>query len=269
MPGKVGLALGAGSAKGFAHIGVLQEFEKNHIPIDMIAGSSMGAIIGAIYAVGTDLDLLQRFIRTINVREYLDLINPVTGGLGLVRGDRVEELIRVLTHDKDFSQTRIPFLCVAVDAAEGRLAVLDQGKLHKSVRASMSIPGIFTPAEVNGRMYVDGGVIDRVPCHVLKDAGMDVVIGVDVGYRGGGFDLSSSNPYQQINHTLDIMQWEITKLRMSDADILLLPQVRELVKGRISLAGSDACIEEGRRVAREALPRILQLLEENGIPLTE
>ena len=267
MPGKVGLALGAGSAKGFAHIGVLQVLEENHIPVDMISGSSMGAIIGSIYAVGTNLSLLRQFIRTINVRDYLDLSNPVSGGL--VRGDRIEELIRVFTHNKDFGQTRIPFLCVAVDAEKGELVVLNEGKLHKSVRASMSIPGIFTPAEVDGHFYVDGGIIDRVPCRVLKEHGMDVVIGVDVGYRGGGFDLSVSNPYQQINHTLDIMQWEITKLRTIDADIVLIPHVRELVKGRISISGSDACVEEGRRVTREALPEILRILEEKGIPLRQ
>ena len=107
MRKKVGLALGAGSAKGFAHIGVLQALEKAGIPVDMISGSSMGAIIGGIYSVGTDLDMLQRFITSIKLYDYLDVKLPLTGGL--LKGERLQELVRVFTHNKTFAKTKTPF----------------------------------------------------------------------------------------------------------------------------------------------------------------
>lgn len=261
---KVGLALGAGSTKGFAHIGVLQVLEENHIPIDLVAGSSIGAIVGGIYAAGTDLRLLERFALQLNLREYLDVGRPRSGGL--LRGDRLEELIALLTHRADFAHTRIPFYSVAVDAAMGEAVVLHSGPVSRAVRASMSIPGIFMPVEINGRMYVDGGVIERIPCRALREAGADVVIGVDVGYTGGYYDVSGMNAYEYINRSIDIMQWEMAKLRREDADVMLVPQVL-FVRGHFDTKTAREVIEEGRRVAREALPEIRAALERAGIPL--
>ncbi|MDP3448847.1 MAG: patatin-like phospholipase family protein, partial [Eubacteriales bacterium] len=127
MRKKLGLALGAGSTRGFAHIGVLQELDKAGIHIDMISGSSMGAIIGGIYSVGTDLYLLERFIKSIKLYDYLDVKLTLSGGL--LRGDRLEGLVRTLTHNKTFAETKTPFCCVAVDAETGKLDVLDEGPL--------------------------------------------------------------------------------------------------------------------------------------------
>ena len=149
MRKKVGLALGAGSTKGFAHIGVLQVLEENGVPVDMVAGSSIGAIVGAIYAVGSDLYLLGKYLASFNIRSYLDLKSPLSGGL--IKGERLRELIRIFTHDKTFAETKVPFCCVAVDAEAARLEVLESGFLHDAVRASMSIPAIFEPARLEGK----------------------------------------------------------------------------------------------------------------------
>lgn len=262
---KVGLALGAGSTKGFAHVGVLQVLEKAHIPIDLLSGCSMGAIIGAIYAAGTDLSMLEKFILSVNPRDYKDFALPTSGGL--LHGERLSELIRLLTHNFSFSETRIPFCCVATDMSTGELVTLEQGKLYESVRASMSIPGVFTPVELNGHTLADGGLVDRVPCQALRDRGADLVIGVDVGYHGGRVE-HGSNPYVQINRMIEIMQWEITKLKAVRADVRIEPDVLFL-HGVFDTSNTRACIEEGRRAATTALPQILELLQQNGIPLKQ
>lgn len=258
MRKKVGLALGAGSAKGFAHIGVLQALDEAGITVDMISGSSMGAIIGGIYSVGTDLDLLEKFIKSIKLYEYLDVKMPLTGGL--LKGERLEELIRVFTHDKTFAETKIPFCCVVVDAEAGKLDVLEKGPLHESIRASMSMPGFFEPVQLNGKTYIDGGVLERVPCKTLRDHGMDVVIGVDVGYHGDRKDVSDFGAYSMLNHTISLMQWELTKYRREEADIMLVPEVL-FVNGRFQTDQAGATIEEGRRALKEALPAIRKLIE--------
>jgi len=257
MGKKIGLALGAGSTKGFAHIGVLQTLEEAGIAVDMISGSSMGAIIGAIYSVGTDLDMLERFILSLNLRGYLDVQFPLSNGL--LRGEKIEELIRLFTHGKTFMETKIPFCCVAVDAETGKLDVLEDGLLHEAVRASMSIPAIFEPKEFNGRTYIDGGVLERVPCKCLRDRGMDVVIGVDVGYHGDPVDVAGMNAYQLMNRTISIMQWEMTKFRCEEADVTLIPEVL-FVKGRFQTDQAGDCMEEGRRAVQEALPKIRALI---------
>lgn len=258
MKKKVGLALGAGSAKGFAHIGVLQALEEAGIGIDMISGSSMGAIIGGIYSVGTDLAMLERFITSIKLYDYLDVKLPLNGGL--LKGERLQDLIRVLTHNKTFAETKIPFCCVVVDAETGKLDVLEEGPLHESIRASMSMPAFFEPVPLNGKIYIDGGVLERVPCKTLRDHGMDVVIGVDVGYHGDIKDVSDFGAYSMLNHTISIMQWELTKYRREEADIMLVPEVL-FVSGRFQTDQAGATIEEGRRSTLEAIPAIRKLLE--------
>ncbi len=259
MTKKLGLALGAGSAKGFAHIGVLQELDAAGISIDMISGSSMGAIVGGIYSVGTDLNLLEKFITSINLYSYLDLRLPLSAGL--IKGEKIQELVRIFTHNKTFAQTKTPFCCVAVDAEAGKLDVLEDGPLHESIRASMSIPAFFEPTHINGKTYIDGGVLERVPCKALRDHGMDVVIGVDVGYRGDAKDVSDMGVYSLMNHTISIMQWELTKFRREEADVMLMPEVL-FVKGRFQTDQAGESIAEGRRVTRGALPTIRALLQE-------
>ncbi|MEA5048920.1 MAG: patatin-like phospholipase family protein [Eubacteriales bacterium] len=259
MTKKLGLALGAGSSKGFAHIGVLQELETAGIKPDMISGCSMGAVIGGIYSVGTDLNLLEKFITSISLYGYLDLNLPLSAGL--IKGEKLEELIRIFTHNKTFAETKTPFCCVAVDAETAKLDVLEEGPLHDSIRASMSIPAIFEPVRLNGKTYIDGGVLERVPCKTLRDHGMDVVIGVDVGYHGDLKDVSGMSVYQLMNHTISIMQWELTKFRRQEADVMLVPEVL-FVKGRFQTDQAGDCITEGRRAVRRALPRIRALLAE-------
>lgn len=264
---KVGLALGSGGTKGFAHIGVLQALEENGVPIDIVAGTSAGAIIGAFYAVGTNLDMLARYFCSVNARDLIDVTVPRTGKGGVIKGELMEEMIRLFTHDKSFEETKIPFLCIAVDAETGETIVFQSGKkLHECVRASMAIPGVFTPVRIDGRLCVDGGVLERVPCAPLREAGADVVIGVDVGYRGEVRRLDRLKVRGVLDNVIDIMQWEITKLRLESADITIVPRPYGMVK-TFSTGNAMKCILEGKRAAEDALPAIFKILEEKNIPL--
>ncbi len=259
---RFGLALGAGGTKGFAHIGVLQVLTEHGIVPDMVAGSSSGAIVGSVYCIGTDLKRLEQFVTGISIRQYMDFPNPFSAGL--LKGDRFEELLRLLTHDKAFGETLIPFLCTAVDAELGRLDILDRGKLYRAVRASMSIPGIFRPAELDGRYYVDGGVIERVPCKALRDRGMDVVVGVDVGYQGEPVKPESMSAAEQVNQTIRIMQKEMMRYRRSQADLMLVPKV-QYIRGPFQMDYAAESIAEGRRACMEALPEIIRLTGQGSL----
>ena len=254
---KLGLALGAGSSKGFAHIGVLQVLTENKIPISMIAGSSMGAVIGGIYASGGDMHILEKYIKTLNLYEKVDL--SLNGGL--IKGEKFEELIRIFTHDYSIGDTPIPFYCSAVNIRTGELYEFEKGKLHRAIRASMSIPGLFQPVNIDNEIYVDAGVISRVPSELIIKHGADVILGVDVGYRGEGFIGDEINPYNVINHSFDILQWEKMKIQRNREDILLLPKVR-FVKGRFSTDSITEVVQEGRRVATEALGKLRELLDD-------
>lgn len=260
MTRKIGLALGSGGVKGIAHIGVLQVLEENAIPIHVISGCSAGAIIGAIYAVGTDLNMLGKFFSVIEGRDMLDVTLPRAGKGGLFKGERMQELIRVLTHSKTFEQADIPFYCVAVDLETGELVTFREGMLHEAVRASMSIPGVFMPVRVGGKLYVDGGLLERVPSTPLREAGADVIIGVDVGYRGELAQIERPTTRSIVDRTMDIAMWEIARLRQDHVDVMITPQVRELMKG-FSTAHTEECIAEGRRAAEEMLPRIWDAID--------
>jgi NTE family protein len=163
------------------HISSASGIEAAGIKPDMIAGSSMGAVIGGIYSVGP-IWTAGKVITSISLYGYLDLNLPLSAGL--MKGEKLEELVRIFTHNKTFAETKTPFCCVAVMRKRRETGCAGEGPLHDSIRASMSIPAIFEPVRLNGRTYIDGGVLERVPCKALRDRGMDVVIGVDVGITG-------------------------------------------------------------------------------------
>jgi len=208
---KVGLVLGGGGAKGAAEVGVLKAIERAGIPVDYIAGTSIGSIVGSLYAAGYNAAALdsmfcqQEWLGLMTDRRsdlgnepykvkdgvtYIfgfpvmgDLNRDDIGGFGVMRGEKVEHLIDSMVQRKgcrDFSSLRIPFSCVAADFRQAREVVLNQGKLSTCVRASMSIPGIFKPVNYDGIKLVDGGMLNNLPVDVVKAMGADIVIAVDL-----------------------------------------------------------------------------------------
>lgn len=259
MTKTLGLALGAGSAKGLAHIGLLQVFEEENIPVSFIAGSSMGAVVGGIYACGTDIAMAGKVIPLLDAKEYFDWGTPKNGGV--MRGERFDELVKLLTKDMEFSELKIPFASVAVDLYSGRLIVQQEGKVHDALRGSYAIPGIFRPHPWKGMMLVDGGVISRVPCDAVRQMGADVVVGVDVGYRGieNRYDLPLEKTVDYLYASMRIMQWELAKFQEREADLIIAPYVWDLDSN--SLEDAAEIIDRGRKAAREALPKVRELLE--------
>lgn len=178
---KFGLALGSGSARGMAHIGVIQVLEAYHIPIDMIAGTSIGSVVGSIYATGASVKQMKEAALSMKRSKTISLIDPTLPHSGLLSGNRIEEILnKIALKDKNFNDLKIPFAAVATDIKTGAKVILNQGSVIKAVRASISIPGIFTPAKYQDYYLVDGGVVDPVPVDVVQKMGADVIIAVSL-----------------------------------------------------------------------------------------
>ncbi len=253
---KVGLCLGSGGARGLAHVGVLQVLEENGIVPDVISGCSAGAIFGAIYAAGTNLYLLEKYLGTVDAKTIIDLGIPIQGGF--LSGDKIEEVVMTLTHDLSFGETRIPFLCIATDLVSGEMKVFQEGKLHKAVRASMSVPGVFTPVLIDDHYYVDGGVVEELPVDVLRAQGADVVITSDLGIKRNFFDPEHPSPVDILRRSTDIMQAKLTRQQADKGDVIIRPDASFM--GLLKINGYEESVSAGRLKATEALPHIRELL---------
>lgn len=179
---KIGLALGAGSARGLAHIGVLRVLQKNKIIPDYIAGTSMGAVVGAAYAAGRSVDDIEEIAKTTNWKSVVDFAIPKAG---LIQGEIVEARIRQYVYNKSFKDLSVPLSIVAYNLTKKEKVVFHNGDLTSAVRASISIPGIFAPLEKDSTRYIDGGVVDPTPFDVVREMGADIVIAVDLSSEEG------------------------------------------------------------------------------------
>ncbi len=176
----VGLVLGCGSSRGWAHIGAIEALEEENIPIDFIVGCSVGAYVGAIYAGGS-IQSLKEFVLKMDgkkVFSYFDIVLPRSGILDGTK--RLKELFSIHTDVQDFSELNIPVMMVATDLETGKKVVLKSGDILDALRASMSMPGLFAPAWVKDRWLVDGGLVDPVPVSVARAMGADIVVAVDL-----------------------------------------------------------------------------------------
>ncbi len=174
---KVGIALGNGGAKGISHIGILEVLEKNNIKIDEISGCSIGAIVGGAYAAGVSIEKMKEIAFSINLKKTLNLFdftNPSTGGI--VKGKIVEEFLEDILPVRRFENLKIPFKCVATDIKSGKEVIFDKGDLVPAIRASISIPGFFMPYEYQGKLLVDGGVINPVPVNLLDKSDYKIAV---------------------------------------------------------------------------------------------
>ena len=179
---KVGLALGSGAARGFAHIGVIKVLEENRIPVKMIAGTSMGALVGALYAAGLSGNDLEEIACNVDLKTTAKLFVPTPSLGGLVNGNRIAELLQSLVGDVSIRSLKIPFAAVAVDIESAEEVIITDGSLIGAIRASISIPGIFTAANYQNRFLVDGGLLNPVPVDVVRNMGANFVIAVNVPY---------------------------------------------------------------------------------------
>ncbi|MEA3374699.1 MAG: patatin-like phospholipase family protein, partial [Chloroflexota bacterium] len=178
---KVGLALSGGGARGLAHIGVLKVLEQAGVPVDFLAGTSMGGLIAAAYAAGLSPEFMeQEALRMASLRRLLALADPTMLQGGLFEGQKVREYLSDHLGDCTFDQLRLPLTLVSVDLNSGETVYLNQGRVADAVRATIALPGLFTPVERGGQLLVDGGLLNNLPTDVVRRMGADVVIAVDV-----------------------------------------------------------------------------------------
>ncbi|MBS4207736.1 patatin-like phospholipase family protein [Bacillus sp. FJAT-50079] len=254
MP-KVGLALGSGGARGFAHLGVLKVLEENNIPVDYLAGSSMGALIACFYSFGHNIEMLIKLSVAFRKKYYLDFTVPK---MGFIAGKKVKNLVRYFVHNKRLEELNIPVCVIATDLQTGEKVEFFQGPIAESVRASISIPGIFSPEKLNGRLLVDGGVVDRVPVSTVKKMGADIVIGCDVATVNKEAEILTV--YDVIMQSLDILQLEIGIAREYESDVMIHPAV-EMYSAR-AFKNIEEIIKAGEEDARRKLPEIQKAIEQ-------
>lgn len=252
---RIGVALGAGGMRGMAHIGVLQVLEEAGIPIDLVSGASAGAFFGAAYAAEMDLYALGAFAVRLLRRDVLDPPNPFRSGL--LSGNKFMRLCRLVTDDRSFADTFVPFWCSAVDLRSGKTEYLHSGPLYRAVRASISIPGLLRPVKLNDATYIDGGTVESIPVSVLRQNGADAVIGVDLGIAPP-YHKRRDSVGRILFRSLDIMRMAMDTLAPDRADVVIRPDVSFM--GRILPHDAAKCIAIGRAAASEALPKIRALL---------
>jgi NTE family protein len=193
---KIGYALGGGGARGLAHIGVLKVLEEHGIFPDVVTGTSVGAIVGALYSGGYKPGEIEKLVLGLDWKKLIQLVDMTPPLRGLLQGKRFVLLLKSILGDLTFAQLKYAFACVATDINNGELVVLRDGSLIDAVRASISIPGVFTPVAIKGRYLVDGSLINAVPVSVCRDLGAKYVIGVNV-VPDPGKTMSNPNKDQQ------------------------------------------------------------------------
>lgn len=248
---KIGLALGGGGAKGFAHIGVIKVLEANGIPIDMVAGTSIGAIAGGLYASGRDgaalekltdsVDWLRLFGIGYENERFFELTNQITYKVpfyfdkeeellvheeGVVLGDKILLFLRGETGGITFNQLRLPFKATAVDLLSGKLQILDQGEVALAMRSSFAVPGVFAPVNTGGMLLVDGGILDNLPVDVVRSMGADIVIAVDLSALEPRKKDSFTSILSVVERFEELQHWTINSPKSKEADIVIKPDVK-------------------------------------------
>lgn len=262
---KIGLVLGGGGARGLAHIGVLKVLLENDIRIDCVVGCSIGAIIGAYYAIHGEIgsleDLVLSFDKKIKIfREFIDFGRP---GKTILRGRKIEAYLRKhLIKGKRFRDLEVPLFIVATDFLSGEEKVFVKNDLLRPIMASISVPGIFPPVKIGGRFYMDGGVANPTPVNIAAAAACDLAIVVDFMAKK---EIIENDPslVSVLLHTYELMRTQAfkhNKARYSGDTVLIQPVARKTIDS-FKFADVEKFIRAGEEAARKALPRLLQKIK--------
>ncbi|MCC2683469.1 MAG: hypothetical protein K0R75_368 [Paenibacillaceae bacterium] len=244
---KIGVALGSGSVRGAAHVGVLKVMEQVDIPVDIIAGTSVGAFIGALYAGGQPISAFERVLPTVLWRQ---LVKPTLPPRAFVHNHPMARFVEKYIGPVHFEDLPIPFAAVASDAVSGEAYVLNKGRVSHAICASTAIPGFMRPVKYHNRVLVDGAVVHPVPVALAKSMGADIVIAVDLSTPARG---EPKHFVASILNTIDIMSAKILNDELQLADVVLNPQ---LGTNQVTFKASAAFIEVGEQAAREAVTTI-------------
>ena len=248
-PAKIALVLGAGAAKGFAHIGVLKVLESQKVPIHMVVGTSAGSFVGSLYAYGFDSYTLQKIAMSMEKSDVAELTLPDNGFL---KGERVRDYINRMLRNTVMEKLRVPFYAVATNIKTGEETVFATGNTGMAVQASCAVPGVFQPASFSGATYVDGGVVNPLAVDVARRHGADVVIAVDIT-SGIGANVPTST-MDTIMKSVEIMYDKISQIPIGKADVVIKPQVGFV--GSADFDHRNEAIMEGEKAAWAVMPQI-------------
>jgi NTE family protein len=260
---KVGLALGGGAARGLAHIGVLEVLEREGIPVDLIAGTSAGAAVGALYAKGRSVAQIKELVHNTGWRRLFSLIDLALPKSGFIEGARIKDLLRSVIGDISFSDLKIPLSCVATDISSGEEVVISDGLVLEGVRASISIPVIFTAVRWRDRYLVDGGLVNPLPVSTVRGMGADFVIAVNVippmGVRvQPPKEAKEPGIFQAIMHSLYIATYSLVSSNLAGADVVIEPKLPNIGYGDFHRAGET--IRRGEIAAEELVEQLKRRL---------
>lgn len=252
-PVKIALSLGAGSSKGFAHVGVLKILETNKIPIHMIVGTSVGSLVGAFYAYGISAFDIQKLSFQVEQKDIIDITFPENG---FIKGEKLEEFVNKTIKNTPMEKLKIPFYAIATEIQNGEETIFGRGNTGQAVRASCSIPGIFRPVRIGDKVYVDGGVVSPVPVDSARRLGADIVIAVDISSTSER--LPPGNTIETLLQSIHIMYSKLASMQLSKADVVIRPKVSHI--GSSDFSKRHEAILEGEKAALEALPKIMEIL---------
>jgi len=271
----IGLALGGGGARGCAHIGVIKALTEAKIPIDFIAGTSIGSFIGGVYSAG-DINMLEEFLIKIKLKDVVKYLDPVLPKRGLFEGAKFKKIIEQLVPRSDFKYARVPYIAVATDLMTGKEVRIKSGNIADAIRSSIAIPGIFTPFKKGRQYLVDGGVVNPLPVSVVRDMGADIVIAVDLNHsfmkEKSGHKETSQGKFLKwvtpewptiidvMENCVFMMQSEITQknLMLSKPDFLLQPELGG--SSIFDFHHAKQLIDIGYRITKKQIPAIKKML---------
>jgi len=253
---RVALVLGGGAARGFAQVGVIRVLEEEGIPIELVVGTSVGSLIGAIYTANPDSRNLEAIAFQLERDDLLDF-SLLSIKKGLIIGDRLERFVAEKVPVSRIEELKLPFAAVATDIRSGERVILNSGPLARAVRASCALPGVFQPVEMNGNLLVDGGVLESLPVPTAKALGANITIAVDIGVRIK--DIQVSDFVTIMIQAIAISGAEKRRRNAEEADVLIHPDVDGV--GAFDFSQKERCMKSGIQAARAAIPAIRQVLK--------
>ncbi|WP_235934865.1 patatin-like phospholipase family protein [Undibacterium crateris] len=257
-PVRIGLALGGGAARGFAHIGVIKALESQGIVPDVVVGTSAGSVVGAMYAAGNNGFTLQKMALEMDEATISDWSLPLfSKSSGVLKGDALQAYVNRMVGQTPIERLKKPFGAVATDLATGQAVLFQRGNTGAAVRASSAVPAVFQPVRINDKQYVDGGLVAPVPVRFARDMGADLVIAVNISQAVDG--QSGTGTIDILLQTVSIMGQSINQFELKQADVVIRPDLPSM-KGS-DFAGRNLAILAGEKAAMSAMPEIKQKLK--------
>lgn len=255
---KIGLALGGGAARGFAHIGVIKALEAQGIVPDLVVGTSAGSVVGALYAAGNDAKSLQKMATDLDESAISDWALPLfTKSSGVLKGEALQAFVNKAVHNKTIEKLKIPFGAVASDLKTGQPILFQRGNTGMAVRASSAVPGVFQPVKIGDHTYVDGGLVAPVPVRFAREMGAEFIIAVNISTQAEAQATNSS--LEVIMQTFSIMGQRINQLELRDADIVIQPPLGKMASNDFN--NRSGAMLAGERATNAVMAQLKQKLK--------